>query len=329
MADLMKEILPSKNFWNYKYEQETCNNTRYFCADPIFRELTCSSCAYQCYSRKRMEDHLKLKHNLHVSTLLQDVTEESESIDSEAETESAATSEEDTKDTPSPSILSPTELMQVKEGSIASTDDKEMTTESVNSSASEEEFHGFSEVVPDQEMLSSIEAALGVGQELEIPSKSTEAQDKSAPDQEIEKQPLGNQRPSFICQIETNDPEKVPDASLIVAGGSSSLSTDLGYICANPILGEYVCQSCGYTTFQKSVMMKHIQKKHSSNIQQAKKKVTKPSEDAPMHIAEEESVKECQANTVIHSLDDAAIDLGIPRPLSPMPILIQDQVFFF
>ena len=35
-----------------------------------------------------------------------------------------------------------------------------------------------------------------------------------------------------------------------------------GYHCRDIVLGELICEECQYTTFQRSVMIKHIAKKH-------------------------------------------------------------------
>jgi len=52
---------PSKLFWQVPFGKMINNN--YVCLDRVLGELTCSTCYYQCYGRKRMERHIVEKHS--------------------------------------------------------------------------------------------------------------------------------------------------------------------------------------------------------------------------------------------------------------------------
>ena len=62
MANMSIEMrAPSKLFWQVPFGKLINNN--YVCLDQVLGELTCSTCYYQCYGRKRMERHIVEKHS--------------------------------------------------------------------------------------------------------------------------------------------------------------------------------------------------------------------------------------------------------------------------
>ena len=60
MASLIRA--PSKLFWQIPLSP-TLGHNHYVCLDQVMGELTCSTCYYQCYGRKRMERHIIDKHS--------------------------------------------------------------------------------------------------------------------------------------------------------------------------------------------------------------------------------------------------------------------------
>ena len=43
----------------------------------------------------------------------------------------------------------------------------------------------------------------------------------------------------------------------------TSLESEPGYQCQDIVFGEFVCNECKYTSFQRSAMIKHVAKNHA------------------------------------------------------------------
>ncbi len=278
-------LLPSKNFWNHRFGSEESNLKNYFCADTIFGELTCSTCAYQVFGKKKMEDHIQQKHMKFLNhPAIAEITRgqgnlsgekmETDSVDTEAETES------------------------------------------------ELSYHSSSEQ-PVEETLAEITLGSNEPQQPEV-----------ANEQKIDEEALAKEVGEIIekvlietAKIDNSNAQENP----IIPKAKNQFES--GYSVANPILGEHKCNTCGYTTFQKSVMIKHIQRKHRTVPEKTheQSEPALPSSSNPLLPPEPTVLRvDISRSTLLESHLDSLLDMPpyeLPPPISPIPISKDEDLY--
>jgi hypothetical protein len=105
----------------------------------------------------------------------------------------------------------------------------------------------------------------------EVPELRPTKQPELVPEPEAE--PVNYEAQIPLLRVELKSPKKHRKTKkLPFVAEAQEGPIDPGFSCKDVVLGEFTCNTCGYTGFQKKKMIKHVTEKHSLPVDVSEEK---------------------------------------------------------